>query len=200
MNQSLILSNRSCGTCTLCCKVMSIAELDKPQGQWCTHCEIGKSCSIYEQRPSECATFHCGYLTWPMAGEEWFPASSKMVIVSELNGARVAVHVDPGRPAAWKSEPFYSQIKEWACHAASNMLQVVVCIGSRAIVILPDEDVDLGHIADDERIITAEVRQNGRFRLQALKLKANDPRIAGLQTGVPFERTWKDVDRDGKIF
>lgn len=123
-----------------------------------------------------------------MIDQKWFPANSKMVIVSELDGKRIAVHVDPGRPMAWKGEPFYSEIKEWAIHAANDMTQVVVCIASRAIVILPDEDVDLGHIAADERIITGEILENGRKKLRAMKLKANDPRIAGMKPGILYHK------------
>ena len=109
-----------------------------------------------------------------------------MVIVSELEGMRIAIHVDPGRPNAWRDEPFYSEIKEWSRHAAEGMMQVVVCIGNRAIVILPEEDVDLGEITDDERIISGEVLENGLFRLRAMKLRADDPRLAGMKPGVPY--------------
>lgn len=181
--QSSIISGRLCGSCTLCCKVLAIGELEKPQNQWCVHCDVGKGCNIYESRPRECSGFFCGYLNWPMAEAHWFPASSKMVIVSELEGQRIAIHVDPSRPSAWREEPFYSDIKEWAVHAAPDMVQVVVCIKNRAIVVLPDEDVDLGPIADDERIITGEVVEGGRTRLRAMKCKANDPMIAGMEAG-----------------
>lgn len=167
---------------------MSISELEKPQGRWCPKCEIGKGCQIYGDRPDECATFYCGYLTWPMADQKWFPANCKMIIVSELEGKRIAVHVDPGRPTAWRSEPFYSEIKAWATHAANDMMQVVVCIATRAIVILPDDDVDLGFIAADERIITGEVLENGRKRLRAMKMKHNDPRIAGMKPGILYRQ------------
>lgn len=183
MAENPILSGRSCGTCTLCCKVLSISELGKPQGEWCRHCDIGRGCKIYSDRPSEYRTFYCGYLTWPMVDERWFPASCKMVIVSELGGNRVAIHVDPGRPNAWRTQPYYDEIKQWAIFAAQHAQQVVVCIGKRAIVVLPDREVDLGLISDDERIITLERRGPSGNILEALKLKADDPRIAGMKPG-----------------
>jgi hypothetical protein len=106
-----------------------------------------------------------------------------MVVAAELDGGRIAIHVDPGRSEAWRREPYYSELKEWASLAAETMTQVVVSIGRRAIVILPDRDVDLGVVADDERIISSQSRSNGILRHDALKLKADDPRINGLEPG-----------------
>ncbi len=179
MDESPILSGRACGSCTLCCKVLRIIELGSPQGQWCRHCDIGRGCRIYDRRPSECRSFHCGYLLWPMTGEHWFPARSKMVIVSELDGKRVAIHVDPDRPDAWRERPYHDEIRQWAISAAQQGHQIVVFIGRRAIVIFPDREVDLGPIADDERIITFEKRGPAGNVWEAVKLKADDPRIAG---------------------
>ena len=42
---------RTCGDCTLCCKVMAIEELAKPVGTWCPHCKPGRGCRIYPDRP-----------------------------------------------------------------------------------------------------------------------------------------------------
>ncbi len=119
-------------------------------------------------------------------GEHWIPSKSKMVVVSELDGSRSAIHVDKSRPNAWREEPFYSEIKEWSAIAAESMHQIVVCIGNRAIVIFPDRDDDLGPVAEDERIVTQETLAPGGGKLlRALKLKASDPRIVGMQPGVP---------------
>jgi hypothetical protein len=185
-DQSSVIAGRSCGPCTLCCKVLSIKELGKPQGSWCQHCDVGRGCRIYSDRPSECQGFYCGYLTLPMADDHWFPARCKMVIVSELDGNRVAIHVDPDRPSAWRNEPYYSEIKHWARLAAQDMMQVVVSIGNRAIVILPEEDVDLGPVAEDEQIFCGVFLENGNRRLRAMKIRADDPRLAGMKPGVPF--------------
>ena len=87
---------------------------------------------------------------------------------------------------AWREEPYYTDLKRWAQSAAADMTQLVVTIGNRAIVILPDEDVDLGPVSSDERIITAEVKTPFGLKLEAMKLKADDPRIAGKPSGRPF--------------
>jgi len=53
---------RSCGECTTCCNTTAVLALNKPEHQWCTHCDIGKGCKIYETRPSGCKDFYCDWL------------------------------------------------------------------------------------------------------------------------------------------
>lgn len=185
MELNPIIEGRSCGGCALCCKVLSIAELAKPQGDWCWHAKIGNGCSIYPDRPSECRTFFCGYLTWSTLGDHWQPSKCKMVIVSELEGQRIAIHVEPGRPAAWREKPYYEELRQMAVAGVCDNIQIVVCIKNRAIVILPDRDVDLGQVADDERIVTGVTVKSGEERFAAYKMKADDPRIAGMRPGKP---------------
>lgn len=183
MDEDLLIQDRSCGTCTLCCKVMRIDELNKPKGTWCSHCNPGVGCNIYEERPDECRSFYCGYRFSHELGEHWFPASCKIVSVVESEGTRIAFHVDPSRPGAWREQPFYREIKAFSRSAVSERHQVVVYVGLRAIVVLPDKDVDLGVVADDEQIITSERTTPFGTVLDALKLKSDDPRIQGLQPG-----------------
>lgn len=177
------LPGRACGTCTLCCKVMGVEELDKPRGTWCQHCVPGSGCKVYAERPPSCRAFHCGYLTWKMLGEHWLPARSKMVVVLDSDGDRIAIHVDSSRPTAWRGQPYYGEIKQWARDSARDLRQVVVIIGDRSIVILPDEDVDIGVTSADERIVLGEVVENGRLKLRAMKMRADDPRLAGAEAG-----------------
>src|SRR5262245_7587478 len=73
------LPGRSCGGCTLCCKVLGVPALEKPRGTWCSHCERGTGCRIYETRPDACRTFLCGWLVNPRFGAEWKPERSKIV-------------------------------------------------------------------------------------------------------------------------
>lgn len=51
-------------------------------------------------------------------------------------------------------------------------------IGVRAIVVLPDRDVDLGPVADDELIATQESLSASGVVLNPIKLKRSDPRAA----------------------
>jgi hypothetical protein len=59
---------RTCGECTACCKTHGVRELKKSSGEWCEHCEIGKGCRIYTERPKECGEFKCAWLLGPKGG------------------------------------------------------------------------------------------------------------------------------------
>ena len=167
----VVLPGRACGSCTLCCRMLEIGELAKPAGEWCSHCDIGKGCRIYATRPEPCRGFHCGWLTLPMMDDKWFPAKCRMMAFPSPRGDAIWVHVDPARPNAWREEPFYSDLKNWA-RAAAGRVNVAVFIRRRAIAILPEEDIDLGVIGPDERILYREELVAGRPVLKALKVKA----------------------------
>jgi hypothetical protein len=136
-------TTRTCGDCTLCCKVMAISALAKPQGTWCGHCAVGTGCRIYAARPEECARFACGWLVDPKLGEEWRPSRSRIILIAQRGDNRLVAHVDPARPDAWRREPYYGRLKEWARAAAAVQGKVLVYVGRRATLILPDRDVVL---------------------------------------------------------
>jgi len=143
-----------CGTCTACCKVFAIPErLNKPANKWCQHCRTGFGCGIYESRPGECRTFICGYLSIPALPEEWKPAASRLVIDTQTAEGTMFVYVDEARPDAWQRQPYYGALQGFARGALANRGRVVVRVGARSIVILPDGAVDLGPLAADEVIV-----------------------------------------------
>jgi len=67
-------TGRSCGTCSLCCKLPEIVVLNKPANTWCQHRTPGNGCGIYQTRPTKCQNFGCGWLTDTGFGDVWFPA------------------------------------------------------------------------------------------------------------------------------
>ncbi|MEO1492796.1 MAG: hypothetical protein AAFV19_11640 [Pseudomonadota bacterium] len=178
--QPTIVPGRSCEDCAMCCYMLKIDALDKPGGQWCQHCPTKKSCGIHGQHPQECRDFLCGYLTVASLDEAWKPSKSKIIMAAELDGQRMTAIVDPARPDAWRKAPYYDQLKSWAEAAAHYNGQVVVRIGQRYWVILPDRDVDLGEVSDDEVIVTEITQTPTGKTLNALKLPRTDPRAAGL--------------------
>lgn len=121
----------------------------------------------------------CGFLTLRELDESWRPSTSKLVIGFDHGGTlTIFVHVDPTRADAWQRAPYYQKLKEWSRRAVAGRGQVIVKIGSRAIVVLPDKDVDLGPVGDDETIATQERRSARGITLDAIKLKRSDPRAA----------------------
>lgn len=169
------LGGRSCEGCTMCCKLLRIEALDKPRSQWCDHCDIGVGCKIYEDRPTECRTFNCGYLTEAHIGDHWKPAKSKMVIALATDANRLTVFVDPDRPDAWRKEPYYSDIKSWARAAVKNRGRVIVSLGNEVIVVTPDDETNLGPVDEDQLIIARRKRGSSSTEFEHMIVDRDDP-------------------------
>jgi hypothetical protein len=150
-----VVPGRSCGTCTLCCKAVGVAEIAKPGGVWCQHCVSGKRCAIYQQRYGSCRTFYCEWMMQKALGPEWKPDRAKFVLVNTDRNRHLTACADPGYPSAWRRSPYYQQLKQWAAEGLQRFpdLHIVnAMIGSRCIVILPDREVDIGVLDSDEMI------------------------------------------------
>ena len=145
------IAGRSCEGCAMCCKLGAIAEVNKPDGQWCTHCTTRQSCDIYDTRPKVCRTYYCYYMLSELP-EEWRPTTSKLM-VSLMVGNLIYISVDPSRPDAWKKEPYFSMIRHW-----SSQARVVILVGLHATAIYPDNIVELGLVDDDH--LLAEYNEN----------------------------------------
>jgi hypothetical protein len=176
-------TGRACGTCTLCCKLLGVAELAKPAGKWCRHCAPGKGCTIYATRPDDCRSFVCGWLVQPELGPDWKPERSKVILSWHSDrvggGTRLAVVVDPSHPSAWRNPPIYQKLKQWAFQGGptvSRPLQLLVTVKSagRLFVILPDQDIDIGTLADDEVIVTNEKITSGGIAVEVRKVKRSE--------------------------
>ena len=146
-------SGRSCGSCSQCCKTLSIdaPELKKPMDAWCRHCAPAKGgCRVYSERPNVCKAFACGWLINANIDEAWWPARSKIVIHYHRNGPKIicAFVVDASYPHRWREEPFYSEIKRAAFAGLSQTgaghFLIHVEIGPRKILILPSREIEVG--------------------------------------------------------
>ena len=49
---------RNCEDCNMCCKLPSIPNIKKDY-EWCSNCDIGIGCKIYDKRPKKCKDFYC---------------------------------------------------------------------------------------------------------------------------------------------
>jgi hypothetical protein len=107
--------SRSCGSCSLCCKLMDVPEV-KSRHAWCPHAKPGSGCKIYADRPAPCRRFHCEWLRNTTFGEHWYPNKAKIVISTKDDPSLVMFIVDPAYPLRWREEPWLSDIK----HIAAN--------------------------------------------------------------------------------
>jgi hypothetical protein len=151
-----LVAGRSCDGCTMCCKLLAIDVLEKPRGVWCAKCDQKRGCTIYETRPDPCRGFYCGYLRLPDLDERWKPAKAKFLINYEDKANRVVIHADATRPDAWRVEPYYKTIKQWAVTAERQGSMVLVWAGTRATIVLPTRDIDLGEVREDQLIVPVE--------------------------------------------
>ena len=142
---------KECGTCTLCCKVMGIKEIEKPSGQWCPECMPGKGCKIYETRPTECRTFSCDWLQADALGPEWKPEKSKIVMVSRHG--RLVAYVDPSSPGAWRKSPYYERLLTLMQQGLPENRLVYVSIAEHYTLLLPDGHRELGPLGRDDEVL-----------------------------------------------
>lgn len=127
------MSENICGDCRLCCKVMTVEAIDKPQGKWCAHCNVSDKaaggCKIYETRPQGCRVFNCLYVEMAQRGDpmpiELRPDRTRVVIVP--TGERMAMHVDEGMPDAWRK----GRIARFIAYVRQNDIEVVIVVGDR---------------------------------------------------------------------
>jgi uncharacterized cysteine cluster protein YcgN (CxxCxxCC family) len=139
-------SSRACGACSLCCKLLPIAELDKPHDRWCAHCRPGAGgCTIYETRPQACRTFNCLWLTEVTVADHWFPQKSKMVVqivgVEDPSYDRfIDVHVDRGAADAWRRDPYATDLQQMSTRPRTL---VRIFQGGRTFIVRPGETLEV---------------------------------------------------------
>ena len=167
---------KSCGSCGLCCKLLRIEALDKPAGPWCARFKPGAGCTIYDDRPGDCRTFECDWLGSPGLPEAWRPDRSRMILIAGDDGLRVIV--DPATPAAWRREPYYGHLKRMAGRIPEGG-QLIVSVGERRIVLFPDQDIDLGVVPADARIVSGYAVQGGRRTPYARMVRDPGPPLPG---------------------
>ena len=165
---SLPAAGRSCGSCTLCCKVYDVPAVGATAGNWCPNCQPGRGCKIYEARPQQCRAFHCLWITQDFLGPDWKPDKARFVLTMDGTTRWIFVQVDPGAAQAWRKEPYYSQLKRWA--AAGNR-PVVVFVRKLATAITIHGETTLGEIGADERLILRDL-PGGRQVVEKLRVGA----------------------------
>jgi len=125
-----------CGSCTLCCTLLGVAELDKPGDTPCAHCREGRGCAIYPSRPPGCRDFACAWLVGHEDGKRPDPALRPdrcHVVFHEPvgRGANLIAHVDPDHPRAWAEGPAMTHVARIAAAGTT----VAIHAGGRHYVV-----------------------------------------------------------------
>ena len=97
------MTSRTCGECTLCCKLMGVPELKKPSAKWCESCDQGKGCTVYEERPNSCRNFQCFWLMDENFPDDFRPDRIHALAAFNDTPDSVVLHVDPAKPKALRS-------------------------------------------------------------------------------------------------
>jgi hypothetical protein len=153
-----VIPGRECGSCSMCCKVYNIPEINKPAGKWCSHCKPGKGCVIHDALPTQCAEFNCLWRIEEKLPPHWKPDQAKMVVTIHPFSGYVYVQVDSSSPSAWRRQPYCEQLRGWATKNLQLGIYVVVFVNDTATLILPDKEVPLGQFRPTDRLA---VRRNG---------------------------------------
>ncbi|SNS39840.1 hypothetical protein SAMN05216374_1137 [Tardiphaga sp. OK246] len=162
MQPSLVTSGssaaatRTCGTCTMCCKVYRIDDLAKPAGKWCKHCAIAQGCKIYDSRPQQCRAFDCVWIQDDEMPESWKPENSKIVFSVYPTTGFIYGQVDPGTPFAWQKEPIHSGLIAWSEKLLAERRHLLIFVGGNATLIMPTGPVPIGPMSPADGFIIRE--------------------------------------------
>jgi hypothetical protein len=157
-SENPLVPGRICGSCTLCCTVMQVEELNKPAGVTCSYLAAGSGCTIRDQRPRACRRFFCGWRLDPNIDSLWKPSICGFVLTISLRYGSMLLMVDPARPLAWRMQPYLGRLKEWSARAFKEDKRIVAIVaGGEATVILPDREVAIGVLGPDDEIVLSQV-------------------------------------------
>lgn len=146
--------DNKCGTCTACCRVYAIPAVGTKAGEWCKHCDIGKGCKVYADRPPVCVEFACMWLQSQRHAPlpiELRPDKSKVVFNMSTNPKIVTATTMPGAPDAWQKPAVMKLIK------GLNAIGLAVTIGPPAAL----KQLLLGPDGSREVVEMTEPDENG---------------------------------------
>lgn len=73
------MTDRKCGSCTLCCKLVPVPEIGKLANTRCEH-QRHTGCAIYKHRPTSCALWSCAWLLNKDMDDQLRPDRSHVVV------------------------------------------------------------------------------------------------------------------------
>ncbi len=98
-----------------------------------------------------------------------------MVMTYAHHARRVDIQLDPARADAWRTPPYYEQIKRIAENALRGDGFLIVWQGEVAIAVLPDREINLGRVSSEAVVVTRRHAEGGILYDVAL-MNPDDPR------------------------
>ena len=98
----LPIPGKTCGPCTMCCKVLEIDHFAKPAGDWCAHCVKTGGCGIYAARPHVCREFECIWMGDRALGPQLRPDRSGTILIDCDESGEYRAVCDPAAPMDWR--------------------------------------------------------------------------------------------------
>jgi hypothetical protein len=104
------VTGRTCGECTACCTVMAITELSKDNYTPCPNC-AGKSCMIYDARPTTCRGWSCEWWLGRLGLNEDQRPDKLGVIFTHDADSVLAFEITPGSAMSPPALQVMDQVK-----------------------------------------------------------------------------------------
>jgi hypothetical protein len=130
------IPGKSCGTCSLCCKVLEIEEFPKSAGILCEHCILNGGCGIYEERPDVCRDYECEWMGERSLGPQLRPDKVGTILMEDPDSDEYRAVCDPSKPLAWRTPLVFKHLvamaksgrivvakaglKSWRIHASGE--------------------------------------------------------------------------------
>jgi hypothetical protein len=165
---------RSCGSCTACCKIFDLPELNSPVGKLCRHCKPGKGCTIWNDRPAVCRKFYCGYMFMPQMGDIWRPDKCGFVINIPPGKPNLMIIATGDIPFPWRKEPYFTGLKAISAIMFENNHNLIASNSLHSFVITPDGETKIGRIDElvDLQVLREETALGYRWRVEVQPHKA----------------------------
>ncbi len=154
---------KPCGECGMCCKLAPVPELGKAAGDRCRHFAKGRGCTIQATKPASCRDYQCIWTYAAPLDDSWRPDRAGFILQPGA-GNTLEVLPHPAAPNSWRAEPYYAQLKAWADYRTPGRPLVTVRTRGHAIVIFPEEDVDLGPVQPDKHIEYGYAEKDGKVQ------------------------------------
>jgi len=134
---------RACGSCSACCTVIGVDELEKGMYETCQHlCEAG--CGIYAERPESCQTYQCQWLRGVLEVDE--------AIDTEMRPDACGVIFDY-QPETAFGEVFMAWEVEPGASASGHARSIIEGLEERFLVVIVTRGPDGAKGSDERRFV-----------------------------------------------